>query len=86
MKKPNKRMSEELVRLSAVQVIGYEIRRCRHARRLSQRALAELAGTTQTAIAHIEAGSHNPTMGLLERVAAAMRMDVAVALRRKLGE
>lgn len=73
------------IRLSTVQIIGHEIRRYREARGLSQRRLAELAGTTQASIAHIEGGQANPTLGLVERLAHALGMDLAVVLRKQLG-
>jgi transcriptional regulator with XRE-family HTH domain len=75
-----------LVHLSPAVIIGLEIRRQREARRWTQKRLADLAGTTQTSIAHLEAGRRNPTLGLLERVARAMKMEFVLGLRRKLGD
>jgi putative transcriptional regulator len=74
------------LRLGAAAALGREIRRQRQSRGLSQDGLAELARTTQASIAHLESGRYNPTLELIERVAGAMKMDLVVALRRRLGD
>ncbi|HPU14147.1 MAG TPA: helix-turn-helix transcriptional regulator [Aeromicrobium sp.] len=53
----------------------------RGVRRLSQRELAELCGTTQSAIARFEAGSRPPKLDTLLRIAAALDCDLTVTFR-----
>jgi HTH-type transcriptional regulator/antitoxin HipB len=46
----------------------------------SQRQLAERAGMSQPGVARFEAGGTNPTLPLLERLAAALGLTLAVSL------
>jgi ribosome-binding protein aMBF1 (putative translation factor) len=48
---------------------------------LSQRELAELTGTTQSAIARLERGGRPPRIDTLLRIADALDCDLAVELR-----
>ena len=53
----------------------------RAARRLSQRELAELCATTQSAIARLESGGRPPRIDTLLRLAEALDCELLVALR-----
>jgi ribosome-binding protein aMBF1 (putative translation factor) len=53
----------------------------RTARNLSQRELAELVGTTQSAIARLEAGGRPPRIDTLLKIADALDCELAVELR-----
>src|SRR5690242_11582319 len=53
----------------------------RAARGLSQAELAELTGTTQSAIARLESGRRAPRLDTLLRVANALDCELEVALR-----
>lgn len=53
----------------------------RRARGLSQAELAELCGTTQSAIARLEAGGRPPRIDTLLRLANALDCDLVVELR-----
>jgi DNA-binding Xre family transcriptional regulator len=53
----------------------------RTARNLSQRELAELVGTTQSAIARLEAGGRPPRIDTLLRIADALDCELSVELR-----
>ena len=48
---------------------------------LSQRELAELTGTTQSAIARLEAGGRPPRIDTLLRIADALDCDLVVELK-----
>ena len=48
---------------------------------LSQRELAELTGTTQSAIARLERGGRPPRIDTLLRIAAALDCELVVELR-----
>ena len=50
-------------------------------RGLSQRELAELTGTTQSAIARLERGGRPPRIDTLLRIAVALDCDLRVELR-----
>jgi predicted transcriptional regulator len=46
--------------------------------RASQAEVAIIAGTSQTAIARLEAGLGNPTLDLIERVATALDLTITI--------
>jgi DNA-binding XRE family transcriptional regulator len=48
---------------------------------LAQRELAELVGTTQSAIARLESGGRPPRIDTLLRIAAALDCELSVELR-----
>lgn len=70
--------AEELYRRVAEQVI-----RRRTALALSQRELAELCGTTQSAIARLERGARPPRIDTLLTIAAALDCELQVELRAR---
>jgi transcriptional regulator with XRE-family HTH domain len=53
----------------------------RQERGLSQRELAELVGTTQSAIARLERGGRPPRIDTLLRIADALECDLVVDLK-----
>ena len=61
--------------------IGRQVRSLREARGLSQRELAERMGTTQSAIARLEAGGSRPSLSTLERLADALGTTIEVRFR-----
>jgi len=61
--------------------LGREIARRRARLGVSQRELAELCGTTQSAIARLESGSRAPRLDTLIRVANALDCELGVRLR-----
>ena len=56
-----------------------EIHALREKRGLSQRELAERLGTTQSAIARLEAGNVSPSLPTLDKVAAALDVELIVS-------
>ncbi len=50
---------------------------------LSQRELAELCGTTQSAIARVERGARPPRIDTLARIATALDSELVIELRPK---
>ncbi|MGK5742797.1 helix-turn-helix domain-containing protein [Micromonospora sp. URMC 103] len=63
-----------------VRILGHTVRQQRESRELTQRQLADLAGVSQTAVARIERGERAPGLPLLERLLAAMDVQLAVAV------
>ncbi len=61
--------------------LGEAVRQRREELRLTQAQLGELAGLKQPAVARFEAGGTMPTIPMLERLAAALGMRLAVELR-----
>jgi transcriptional regulator with XRE-family HTH domain len=61
--------------------IARQVAEQRTAHNLSQRELAELCGTTQSAIARFEAGTRPPRLDTLRRMAAALDCALDVNLR-----
>jgi ribosome-binding protein aMBF1 (putative translation factor) len=61
--------------------IADQVQAQRTARGLSQRELAELVGTTQSAIARLEAGGRPPRIDTLLRIADALDCELTVELR-----
>jgi ribosome-binding protein aMBF1 (putative translation factor) len=61
--------------------IADDVANRRAERGLSQRELAELTGTTQSAIARLERGGRPPRIDTLLRIADALDCDLAVELR-----
>ena len=57
----------------------------RQAKGLSQRELAELVGTTQSAIARLERGGRPPRIDTLLRIADALDCELVVDLRPRRG-
>lgn len=60
--------------------LGLLVRRERERAGLSQRELAERAGTTQSAIARLEAGGVMPTIDSLQRIAHGLDGTLEVSL------
>jgi transcriptional regulator with XRE-family HTH domain len=61
--------------------IADQVVRERRARGLSQQELAELCGTTQSAIARLESGGRPPRIDTLLRIANALDCELEVNLR-----
>jgi transcriptional regulator with XRE-family HTH domain len=55
----------------------------RKAHGLSQQELAQLTGTTQSAIARLESGGRPPRIDTLLRIAEALDCELVVELRRR---
>jgi len=60
--------------------IADQVQARRTARNLSQRELAELVGTTQSAIARLESGGRPPRIDTLLRIANALDADLHIEL------
>jgi transcriptional regulator with XRE-family HTH domain len=62
---------------------GNLIRVARRRQRLSQRELAQRAGTSQAAISAYEAGRRSPTIETLARIVRATGLDLRMALAER---
>ena len=60
--------------------VGEQVRDAREAAGLSQRELAARMGTSQAAVARLEAGGTGATLTTLQKVAAALDLKVSVEL------
>src|SRR5688500_3046864 len=61
--------------------VGERVREAREAAGLSQRDLAARMGTSQAAIARLEAGGVGATLTTLQRVATALGLALSIELR-----
>jgi transcriptional regulator with XRE-family HTH domain len=61
--------------------VASQVAERRQAKGLSQRELAELVGTTQSAIARLERGGRPPRIDTLLRIADALDCELVVELR-----
>jgi HTH-type transcriptional regulator / antitoxin HipB len=61
--------------------VGERIRAARETAGLSQRDLAARMGTSQAAVARLEAGGVGATLTTLHRVAAALGLELSIDLR-----
>lgn len=77
------RAYEDEASISEFQDLVY---RLRSEASLTQTELADRMGTTQSAIARMEGGGVRPTMGTLERLAAAVGQDLVVAVGENLSQ
>jgi transcriptional regulator with XRE-family HTH domain len=68
------------------EVFGSNVRRLRQARKLSQEALADSVGLAVTYVGQIERGRRNPTLAVVERFAAALKVDALDLLREPASE
>jgi ribosome-binding protein aMBF1 (putative translation factor) len=59
--------------------LAMEIHGLREKRGLSQRELAERIGTTQSAVARLEAGNVSPSLPTLDKVAEALGVELVVS-------
>lgn len=80
------RLRERLAHVDADQgwffaQIAEQVVEQRKARGLSQKELAELTGTTQSAIARLESGGRPPRIDTLLRIAEALDCELIVQLR-----
>ena len=66
--------------------IAAEVSARRREWNLSQRQLADLCGTTQSAIARVERGLRPPRIDTLLRIARALDCELVVELRRRTDE
>ncbi|MFI6783568.1 helix-turn-helix domain-containing protein [Micromonospora sp. NPDC050276] len=63
-----------------VKLLGAEVRHQRQLRELSQRQLAALAEVSQAAVARFERGERAPTIPVLERLLAAMDVQLVIGV------
>ena len=53
----------------------------RLAKKMTQNALAKKIGTTQSAIARLESGTYNPTLGFLKKVAKGLDAQLLITIK-----
>jgi transcriptional regulator with XRE-family HTH domain len=85
MTNPIERLRERLAHVNGdgwlFAAIAVQVAEQRQARGLSQKELAELVGTTQSAIARLESGGRPPRIDTLLRIANALDCELVVQLR-----
>jgi transcriptional regulator with XRE-family HTH domain len=62
--------------------VGINLQRIRRDKGLSQEELSHRADVHQTYLSGVEGGKRNPSIGVLERIAAALGVDIEEFFRR----
>lgn len=62
--------------------VGVNIQRLRRAAELSQEEFGALADVHQTYLSQLEGGKRNPSVDVLERIAKALKVDIAEFFRK----
>jgi transcriptional regulator with XRE-family HTH domain len=62
--------------------VGLNVQKARRAKGVSQEELAHLAKMHQTYLSGVERGKRNPSILVLDRIAAALGLDVADLTKR----
>ena len=62
--------------------VGVNIQRLRRAAELSQEELGARASVHQTYLSQVEGGKRNPSVDVLERIARALKADIAELFQR----
>lgn len=76
----NKKVAKEYEKLTPRYHIISELIAARLKKGLTQKELADKIGTKQSAIARLEAGNVNPTLGFIEKAASVMGYKLKVSL------
>lgn len=63
--------------------VGLNLQALRRSKGLSQEELAHRSGVHQTYLSGVERGRRNPTIGLLDKIAAALEADVEDLTRKR---
>lgn len=67
--------------MGLAKVFGTNVRKLRKARGLTLEALADDVGLAYTYVGQLERGQRNPTLNVVERFAASLKVDPADLLR-----
>lgn len=71
----------KLARLDPYEEIAREVTRLRMDSNLSQQGLADLVGTTKSAISRLESGHHAPTVSTLRKIATAFELKLVISFQ-----
>ena len=77
----NPEVKEEYEQLGVVYDIKRQLIKLRHEKGLSQKDLAEIIGTRQSAISRLESDAYNPSIELLDRIAKALDKKLEVNIK-----
>ena len=77
----NPELKREYERLAPRYAVISELIAARLKNGITQKELAKQMGTTQSSIARLEAGSINPSLGFLEKIASVMGYKLTVHLQ-----
>jgi transcriptional regulator with XRE-family HTH domain len=62
--------------MNASQVVAWNVRRIRVSRGIASEALAAASGVDRSYVSRLERGLANPTIGILEQIAAALEVGM----------
>jgi predicted transcriptional regulator len=75
-------VAKEYKKLAPRYAIVSQLISARQKSRLTQKELANKIGTKQSAIARLEGGNTNPSIGFLEKIASAMGARITINLQQ----
>jgi len=67
--------------MAPIERVAMTIRKLREQRGMTQGQLAERAGVSREYVARLEAGRYDPSLSTLEKLAKALKVDVAKLLK-----
>jgi DNA-binding XRE family transcriptional regulator len=79
--KENPELNKEYNDLAPLYEIQNQVIELRKTRGLSQKQLAEMIGTKQSAISRLESGDYNPSVQLLHKIATAFDKEMHIEFR-----
>lgn len=74
----DKRFAEKYAKLTLNFSIARQVITIRHERELTQKQLADLVGTKQSAISRLESGDRLPSLSMLQTIADELNCDIEV--------
>ena len=77
----NPELKKEYDELAPIYEIQNQVIELRKTRGLSQKQLAEMIGTKQSAISRLESGDYNPSVQLLHKIANAFDKEMHIEFR-----
>jgi DNA-binding XRE family transcriptional regulator len=77
----NPNLQKEYAELAPIYEIQNQVIALRKTRGLSQKQLAELIGTKQSAISRLESGTYNPSIQLLYKIANAFDKEMHIEFK-----
>ena len=70
--------------MKAAQIVGWNLRRARVAKGLSQEALSVDADVDVSYVSRLENGLENPSIGVLERLCSALGIEIQALFKKPL--
>ncbi len=77
----NPNLKKEYDELAPIYEVQSQVIKLRNSRGLSQKQLADMIGTKQSAISRLESGNYNPSIQLLYKIANALDKEMHIEFK-----